>query len=196
MEKNQDKNQDKNQRKNQRKNIETEFIVQSLEEYAKAIKLYKYLKKNSKIEYVRKPDGRKIMKFIDNDTGGIIFQSEVEILGIYHRAFDIWCWAWSIPLLDRADVGISKQLLHYMIKLEYDTSYIKTMYITARGVMSDPIQVDIIIATAISIAKCPFVWIEKDIIEDSPICKYMMLLNVTDAKTLYQKIFVTTDKKN
>ena len=86
-----------------------------------------------------------------------IFKSRYEMLGIYHLKFKLWIWAWSIAILKKNEILLSKKILNYGIDLDKDFSFLKSELITSRFKISDEMQLDIHASIASYIAKNPMI---------------------------------------
>jgi len=162
--------------------MDTKYIIsKSLEEYDISADLIRYLKKNTRIEIFEKKidTERDLWIFHDINTDEILFETEVEALGIYHKKARVWIWAWSIPEFNIIKINLSKELLLYALGLGFESSYIKTLLITSRGSIIDPIQLDIHIALASYIIKKPYIYDFEQHVDDYSIFRYYILLNIS-----------------
>lgn len=93
-------------------------------------------------------------------TNTFICEVEVEIIGKFSTQknssdIGVWEWAWSDISLKANNIHYSKELLLYGTKLDVSEEYYKKMLIMSRGIIRDPVQLDIIIAIARSFIKIP-----------------------------------------
>lgn len=116
------------------------------------------------------------------------YKTEIEILGTYYKTQGIWCWAWGNTLLKRQQIFNSKELLLYGLNLEFPAFYIKNLLITSRGMIDDPIQVDIIIALALFLRKRKYIYplIEKE--GPNTVITYYVLFNENIIDDIYEEI--------
>jgi len=166
------------------------IISKSLENYDSVSSVIRYLKNKNKVKLlprVRKND-RDLWTFFDVVTNEVILETEVEYLGVYNTKLKIWCWAWSIPVLSSIHVNLSKEMLLYALTLGPESSYLKTILITSRGAIADPIQLDIHIALASYILKQPYVCPFELPIEGYNLVHYYIMLNTEAINKLSKKI--------
>ena len=166
------------------------IIFKSLQDYDSTFELMNHLHKNAKLEPKEKTNSaeRDLWTFYDMNTGEVILKTEVEILGIYHNKFKIWCWAWSIPVLSTLDTFLSKEMLLYALKIGPEFAYLKSILTTSRGSIDDPTQVDIHVALASYILKQPYIYEYKQKVEDYVVTRYYILLNIEGLNKILKKI--------
>ncbi len=171
--------------------MDTRYIIsKSLEDYDSTANILRFLKKKTKLVPIEKKQDteRDLWTFYDIDTNEIVLETEVEALGIYHKRLGIWSWAWSIPILSSTKIHLSKEMLLYALSLGPESSYLKTILITSRGSIDDPIQLDIHIALASYIIKQPYIFPYEQTIDDYNIFRYYILLNTDAIRKLHKKI--------
>jgi hypothetical protein len=165
------------------------IISKSLEDHDRIALLIRYLKDKTKVRLVpqKRNNNRDLWTFYDVNTNEPILETEVEYLSIYNSKLKIWCWAWSVPLLSSLNINLSKEMLLYALKLGPELSYLKSILITSRGTVVDPIQVDIHLALASYILKQPYVFPYKHPMETYMVY-YYILLNTDGLNELFEKI--------
>ena len=171
--------------------MDTKYIIsKSLEDYDSNADVIRFLKKNTRLETIEKKidTERDLWIFYDINTNEVLFETEVEVLGIYHKKVGVWIWAWSVPKYSIIKINLSKELLLYALSLGFEASYIKTLLITSRGSIVDPIQLDIHIALASYIIKKPYIYEYEQLIDNYSLFRYYILLNTTALDKIHQKI--------
>lgn len=171
--------------------MDTKYIIsKSLQDYDSNSDLIRYLQKHTRLETIEKKidTERDVWIFYDRDTNDILFETEVEVLGIYHKKVGVWIWAWSVPNYSIIKINLSKELLLYALSLGFESSYLKTLLITSRGSIVDPIQLDIHIALASYIIKNPYIYPYEQIIDGYSMFRYYILLNTSALDAIHKKI--------
>lgn len=165
-----------------------DIISNALIEYDSVKPVINILKK-AYIEGVKTTNDwqRTKFKFIDNDTGETIVDTEVEILAVYYDKLKVWSWAWSHIGLTNAENYLAKEILLYALKIGSELSYIKSILTTSRGVVKDTTQIDINLAISSSIIKQPYIYPYIYPIENNHLIYYFILLNKTDLDKLNEK---------
>lgn len=133
---------------------ETNIIPIALEYYDRMQEKYlPLLSKVKRHELVLSPYDmeRNKIKLFDED-GKELLTSEYEVIGLYHNVFKIWRWAWSIPILKKNAIYISRSILNYGLDLD-KADFLKSELITSRFSISDNIQLDMHISIATYLAK-------------------------------------------
>ena len=135
-----------------------DIIGQGLTEIDSKKPLLKYLEKNTKIiiDYKSEPN-RSEIKFYDKETDKLIISSDFERLAAYYGKYNIWVWAWSLPLLLHSENSLSIEILKHTLQLGPEYTYIKTLFTTSRGISADPVQIDINMALCEKILKKPHI---------------------------------------
>ena len=101
---------------------------------------------NQKSKEETEMEARNIIYFNEN------FSFNYEILGLYDIKTRVWAWSWSFPLLQKAFIYESRQLLNYaldkkIITLEDQESlFIKTQLTNSRLSIPDSFQLDILLS--------------------------------------------------
>jgi hypothetical protein len=171
--------------------MDVQYIIsKSLEDHDKISPLIRYLKDETRVKLVpqTRPNNRDLWTFYDVATNEVILETEVEYLSIYNTKLKIWCWAWSVPLLTSLNINLSKEMLLYALKLGPEMSYLKSILITSRGTVVDPIQLDIHLALASYILKQPYIYPYKRPIENYNMIYHYILLNTEDLDKLFVEI--------
>lgn len=161
-----------------------DIISQGLYELDSKKPLLEYLKRNSNIYVITKTEpNRPSIEFIDMKTGEIIVSTEFERLSAYHNKYNIWVWAWSLPLL-HSENSLSIEILKHILQLDEEYTYIKTLFTTSRGIIDDPVQIDINLALSGLILKQPYVLKYTENMVDW----YIVLLNKEGLDKLENKL--------
>lgn len=164
------------------------ILKDALIEYDKTSNVINYLLKNKYKGFAPNNNlDRTTIEFIDENNKTII-KTEIEILGIYYSKFKIWSWAWAQPGLLNSQNYLSKQILIHSLNFEPNLSYIKNLLTTSRGVINDPIAIDINIAIASSIIKQPYIYPSIIKIGKYQLIYYLILLNNKDLDKLRENI--------
>ena len=128
----------------------------SLKQFIDKALLY-YDEQNNKYLNLINTKNYKIKKIQEvNLESGIIkfnkkYEFYYEILGYFDNQHNIWIWSWVLPNLDNELTIISKDLLIYGLKLEYNRdnlehSIIKSLLVNSRILLEDFIQLEIYLA--------------------------------------------------
>jgi len=178
------------------------IITKSLYTYDLYNIIIKLIKENTKVNIITSKINMKrdIFQF---DVGGKIHESEVEILGVYYKkmgaeqkndwklnTFGIWIWGWGHTHLAHQQTFNSRELLQYGINMDPlgPYNYIKQLLITSRGMINDPIQIDIIIAIAIFLRKRKYVYSIEQVHNDHTIITYYLIFNENIINEIYDDI--------
>lgn len=172
------------------------LIIKSFELYDNQNHEYKYLFNSiSKLSWmtqneddyagytdIPKTDLLPKIYFNDTNTGEQLAVYSYETLGIFDMKTKVWCWSWSIPLLDKIFTTYSKKLLKYALSLnissteESDNFFMKTQFINSRIFLKDKIQLDILIATCSYILGRDVLFIYPHVIKEEPsIIQYLLI---------------------
>lgn len=133
-----------------------EIIAPALEYYDRTNEQYKSLfdklnpLKFKKDESEHDLEHNKITFYDMKDKS--LLTSNYEVVGVYSSEHKMWSWAWSIPLLKKNEIYISKKILNYGLDIEYSI-FLKTELVTSRFEISDNIQLDIHLAIATYLSK-------------------------------------------
>ncbi|AKI80063.1 hypothetical protein QJ850_gp636 [Acanthamoeba polyphaga mimivirus] len=168
----------------------SDIISKSLIEYDSTTPTIQYLIENTYFEgYKTNSDTeRSRLKFIHKDTNKVLFETEIETLAIFYDKLNIWSWSWSQVGLYNSENYLAKEMLLYALKLGYDMSYIKSIITTSRGVIRDPIQVDINLAIGSGIIKQPYIYPYIYEVEKRKLYYYIILLNKQELDKLSKKL--------
>ena len=166
------------------------IISEALVEYDSARPVTRYLQKNTNFKGFKSPSDtiRTKFTFFDNVTKEKVLETEVEFLAIYYDKLDVWSWAWSTPGLTSAENYLSKEVLLYALKLDPELSYLKSLLTTSRGVIQDPIQIDINLAVATSIIKQNYIYPYVHPVNNYKLIYFLILLNKKDLDKLKEKL--------
>lgn len=135
-----------------------DIIGQGLQEIDGKKPLINYLVRNTKAQFERRDDPqRSVAHFYDKETNKLIISSEYERLAAYYNKYNIWVWAWSLPLLFHSENSLSIEILKHVLQLGPEYTYLKTLFATSRGIINDPIQVDINLGLCSQILKKPHI---------------------------------------
>jgi hypothetical protein len=168
-----------------------DIISQALIHYDAGQTVIRYLKKKSFQMTGNKTNDdykRSIFTFSDVKTKKIILETEVEVLAIYYDKHKVWSWAWSQLDLKKSENYLAKGILHYALNLESNLSYIKSILTKSRGVIKDPMQVDINLAIASSIIKQPYIYSYIHPIENNNLVWFFVLLNKEELDKISEEI--------
>lgn len=115
-----------------------------------------------------------------DDIGNNLLESRYEILGLYSSEHKLWCWAWSIPTLNKNQINISKQILSYGLDIQAkNLTQAKSELITSRFKINHRIQLEMRIALATYLSKKGvYKYRLKKGKEDSYIDIYIFLLDM------------------
>lgn len=164
------------------------IIREALIEYDTVQPVMQYIKKNS-IKGAKIGSDTERSRFeIINEKGEILLNTEVELLAIFYDKFNIWSWAWSLPLSTNAENYLSKEILRYALKLGPDMAYIKSILTTSRGVVKDTTQIDINLAVSSSIIKQPYILPFSKPTSDSDLIYYFILLNKPELERIAKNL--------
>jgi len=97
------------------------------------------------------------MKIYNKETNELIISTEFERLAAYYNKYHIWVWAWSVPMLHHSENSLSIEILKHTLQMDQEYVYIKTLFTTSRGIIDDPIQIDINLALCGQILKKPYI---------------------------------------
>lgn len=147
--------------------------------------LLRYLEENTRInlKYELDPQRSKL-EFYDKQTNKLIVSTEVERLAAYYEKYGIWVWAWSVPMLFHSENSLSIEILKHTLQLDNEYVYIKTIFTTSRGIIDDPIQIDINLALCGQLLKKPYIMTWKD----GAVVWYIVLLNNEDLDKLASEL--------
>lgn len=157
------------------------IISQSLIEYDKRRPIIDILtKKKNKTQIVRgqKSTERDVIKIYDKNDN-IILESEFEILGSYYPLLKVWNWAWANPGFVSPQNYLSKEILNHAIEWTIDLTYLKSMVINSRTIITDTIQLDINIAFGASVIKHYYIYPYINKTKNTEMIHYLILLNET-----------------
>lgn len=174
------------------------IISEALIEYDTAKPVIRFLQKNAYYEGLKSPSDtvRTKFTFIDRATDEKILETEVETLAIYYDKLNVFSWSWSQIGLTSAENYLSKEVLLYALKLDPELSYLKSLLTTSRGVIKDPIQLDINLAVAASVIKQNYIYPYVHKLGDYKLIYYLILLNKKDLDKLKNKISPESDNYN
>lgn len=165
------------------------IITKSLYTYDLYNIIIELIKKYTKVKIVPSKINMKrdIFQF---DLKGKTYESEVEILGIYYKSQGIWAWGWGISHLAPQQTFNSRELLNYGLVLDAGGSfnYIKQLLTMSRGMINDPIQIDIIVAIALFLRKRKFIYSIKEKHNGYTIVTYYLIFNEDIINEIYEGI--------
>uniref|UniRef100_A0A6C0E9W9 Uncharacterized protein n=1 Tax=viral metagenome TaxID=1070528 RepID=A0A6C0E9W9_9ZZZZ len=130
-----------------------EYYDSNNEKYQKIFKnakYFKYVDSNSDIDH------DKLILLDENKKE--IFQSRIEIIGMYVANTNIWTWGWAITRFTKNLTFLVKKLINYGIELDPSAAMLKDELINSRFKISHPIQLDIHCAIASYLTKKPIVY--------------------------------------
>lgn len=133
-----------------------EIIAPALEFYDRTNEQYKSLfDKLSPLKFKKDASEHDLehnkITFYDDQKKELL-TSNYEVVGIYSSVHKMWSWGWSIPLLRKNEIYISRKILNYGLDIEYSI-FLKTELVTSRFEISDKIQLDIHLAIATYLSK-------------------------------------------
>jgi|SRR5579872_2084518 len=135
-----------------------DIIGRGLQEIDSKQPLLNYLVKNTKTQFeIRDDPQRSLVHFYNKETSDLIISSEFERLATYYNKYNIWVWAWSLPLLYHSENSLSIEILKHILQLGPEYTYLKTLFATSRGLINDPIQIDINLGLCSQILKKPHI---------------------------------------
>ncbi|AYV77635.1 MAG: hypothetical protein Dasosvirus16_2 [Dasosvirus sp.] len=153
--------------------MSVEIVKDALEYYDFNNEKYKHLKKKMKyIEKVKKThngiEGREYVFYDRNKKE--IFRSRVEILAKYYTTLNVWIWGWGLPNIPKSHATIIRKVFLYGTDIhvderKMDAMMLKNELVTSRFKIVNDIQLDIHCALASYLAKKPFVFIFKDLLD-------------------------------
>jgi len=110
---------------------------------------------------------RSSFKFIDEASGNVVVETDVEVLAMY---------------------SASQDLLKYALGLQPELSHIKSILTTSKGLINDPIQIGINLAISSSYLKQPYIYRRDTVIGSDILYTYYILFNKEKLDNLKQKI--------
>ena len=137
-----------------------DIVTNSLKYYDKNMEIYKDKLKYAKyfkIEESSSDTQHEILLFYDENKK-LILKTRYEYIGIYGHNTQTWIWGWSIPTLRKISTTIIRKIFNYGAELDPSESFLKTELVTARFMISDPIQLDIHMAIVSYLSKTPFTY--------------------------------------
>lgn len=160
--------------------MNTNYIIsQSLIEFDKRKPIIDYLtnKNNTiKIQKGQKSTERDIIR-IYGKNDDLILESEFEILGSFYPALKVWNWAWANPGFVSPQNFLSKEILNRAIEWTIDLTYLKSIVINSRTIITDIVQLDINLAFGASVIKHYYIYPYIDKSKNTEMIHYLILLN-------------------
>jgi hypothetical protein len=136
------------------------IVTNSLKYYDNNTDIYKDKLKNAyyyKLHNLFSDNEHHIVEFYDENKN-LLLKSRFEVIGIYAHMTNTWVWGWSIPILDKVSTKIIRKVFNYGAELDKSEIFLKTELISARFIISDPIQLDIHLAIVSYLSKNPFIY--------------------------------------
>jgi hypothetical protein len=171
----------------------SEVIQQALIEYDKTSSVIKYLTEKSVIDYQRAKSDNQRSKLIfrnKEDEKEILLETEVELVGIFYDKYNFWSFSWAIPGLLASEFYLVKKVLIYALGLGIDLLDIRNLLISARSIITDENQLDLILAITGAVTKHHHVFrFTQGTVEDKfHIFSDFLLLNEEGIKELSKKL--------
>jgi len=140
-----------------------QYVVRdALVKYDKMQPIIDFIKNETAIKIISSKinNKRDIIQICYKNSDTLICEAEIEIIGKFgtwknNSDIGIWEWAWADMSLKATNVHYAKQLLLYGTKLDISEEYYKKFLIMSRGIVKDPVQLDIIVAISQSLIKLP-----------------------------------------
>lgn len=140
-----------------------DMMTEKYEKIRKKMKYYKYY-------FPRETDDEIntehiVMHFFDDDKT-FLFKTRIECLGQYCKNYNMWCWAWSIPILNKAYSTISRNVFLYGTdinistntgKRNYELIDLKNSLVNSRFEVDDIVDVEMFCAISSYLAKKPMI---------------------------------------
>lgn len=167
-----------------------DIIRNSLVQYDAAQPVIQYLMENCMYDGIKTDSDyvRTKFNFMSIKTKEVLVSTEVETLAIYFDKTNVWSWAWSHPGLLNSENHYAKEILLYSFKLGSELSYIKNILTTSKGVINDPIQIDVNLAISTYIIKKPYIYKFYYKIGQYNLIYFFILLNREKLDELGEKI--------
>lgn len=159
------------------------IITQALIEFDKKRPVVdKLVKKNNRVKITKgRSDTERDVIRIYNDNDKLLLESEYEMLGSYYPELKIWTWAWANPGMYPPQNYLSTDILNHAIGWGKERSYLKSMLVNSRTMITDPVQLDVNLALSASIIKHYYIYPYQDPIgirdEKTSLVHYLILLN-------------------
>ena len=170
------------------------------------LKYAKYMKKVKYIQYINAETSTVesiICVFYDKDKKEL-FSSKIEMVGKYYKNYNMWVWAWSIPLLDKTVTYTIKNIFLYITDIytqkgiaNANNIVIKQHFLTSRFLISDIIQIDIYCAISSYLSKVQLIY-ELPVYAINPVSNKIdnTLIDFTDKNNLDGHYFFIKDPPN
>ena len=100
------------------------------------------------------------IKFYDINKN-LLFESGYEILGKYNQKNSTWYWGWSILSINNNQNFISRNILNYSFKLNFDTQQevlLKSILLQSRHLIKNKMQLEILLAISSYLSKFQFIF--------------------------------------
>lgn len=127
------------------------FIPSTINNKRDSVRIY-YKSTNT---FICEVDIEIVGKFSTQKNNSVYKDTQETIAPFRGSDVGVWEWAWSDISLKANKVHYSKELLLYGTKMDISEGYYKKMLIMSRGIIRDPVQLDIIISIARSFVKIP-----------------------------------------
>lgn len=165
------------------------LVGESLKFYDTHQKMIRYMMKYWRFELISSTSDtqRAVMTFRNRITEEKEITTETEVLAIYYEKYHLWLWSWSHPFATSSQSYLARQMLLYALNLGPDMTYIKSLLVTSKGIIQDPIQVDINLAVAAGIIKQPYIYPNITYIDDYALIHYYILINRDEIDEYFQK---------
>jgi hypothetical protein len=164
-----------------------EYLDTNNEKYSD---FYKSVKESKTVKNDLDMQRNKII--FSDDKGKTILESEYEVIGLYYNKYNLWCWAWAIPILKKNETYIIKKLLNYALEIDLSLKenqqfkFIKTQLINSRSKITDELQLDIHLALASYLSKKKVIYKKKFFLRDDDpenyIIYYLFIINEPEIK--------------
>lgn len=140
-----------------------DIIQDSLKYYDENnLKYSKYMEKVHYIRYKKIEGGNidgMICIFHDIDKKEL-FRSKVELVGKHYKKFNIWSWAWGLPLAEKSLINTIKNIFIYATDIYSQNGFmnsnniiLKQNLLTSRLLINNKIQLDIYCALSSYLSK-------------------------------------------
>jgi len=81
-----------------------------------------------------------------------------ELIGKYVPENQVWIWGWSVGVLSKELIKISRKVLNYALDLDKENLELKTELITSRIITTSPYQNELHVALASYLSKQPLIF--------------------------------------
>lgn len=163
----------------------SDIISKALEYQDKSYIKYKSLfDRVARVQHVEaKSDmDRSVITLYDANNEKLL-ESRYELVGIFSSYYDVWCWGWSLPTVNKNMSYKIREILNYGLNLDEKSNlFIKYELLSSRLKIRDKIQLDIYPSLAAYLAKCPIIYEQRENVKifdsDEYVSYFLFLLDL------------------